>query len=313
MENIKQKTTPKDFFLWLGAMVTLYVSVISVILLVHQYIDIWFPNQALTYGDPYSGAIRFAIASLFVMYPLFVWIMWMLHKDLRAHPEKKEIWVRRWLVFLTLFIAGLAMAIDVISVVYVYLQGDLAIRFILKAVTVLVVLGASFWYYLNELKGTWETKANLSKTVGIVASLAVIVAVVSSFFIIGSPETARLMKLDQQKVNDLQMIQSQVVTYWQQKGKLPGSMSDLEDPLSYFTVPKDPQTGESYTYTPGEGMAFSVCATFNRASSDFSQGSDVARPSMPAGYPSNENWKHDVGDKCFERVIDPDLFPPYKK
>jgi hypothetical protein len=311
METIKPKTTPKDFFLWLAAMVTLYVSAVSLILLAHQYIDIYFPNQLLTYGDPYSGAIRFAIASLLVMYPLFVWIMWVLHKDIRLNPEKKEIWVRRWLVFLTLFIAGLAMAIDVISVVYVYLQGDLAVRFVLKALTILLVLGAGFWYYLEELKGTWESKAGLSKSVGAIVSLVVLATVVASFFIIGSPESARLMKLDDQKVMDLQNIQYQVLNYWQQKEKLPGALSDLEDPLSGFVAPKDPQSGEAYVYKPGEGMSFSLCATFNKPSRG-SEG-DTTRPAMPIGDVYNENWLHEAGEKCFERIIDPERYPPYTK
>ena len=312
MENnsIKPKTTPKDFFLWLGAMVTLYVSAVSLILLIHQYIDIFFPNQVLNYGDPYSGAIRFAIASLLVMYPLFVWIMWVLHKDIRENPEKKELWVRRWLVFLTLFISGLTMAGDIISVIYVYLQGDLSVRFALKALTILVVLGAGFWYFLNELKGAWEVKAGLSKAIGAVVSVIVLGTVAASFFIIGSPESARLMKLDDQKVMDLQNIQYQVVNYWQQKQKFPASISDLEDPLMGFVAPKDPQTGEAYVYKPGEGMSFSVCATFNLPSR--SSGTDISRP-VPVGDLYNENWTHEAGEKCFERIIDPERFPPYKK
>jgi hypothetical protein len=140
MDTVKPKTTPKDFFLWLGAMVALYISAVSFILLSHQYIDIWFPNEMIMYGDPYSGPIRFAIASLLVMFPLFVWLLRMIHQDIRKVPEKKEIWVRRWLVFVTLFIAGLVMAIDIIILINSYLQGDLSIRFALKAGVVFAVL-----------------------------------------------------------------------------------------------------------------------------------------------------------------------------
>lgn len=309
----KPKVTPKDFFLWLGAMVTLYVSAVSLIILIHQYIEIYFPNQLITYGDPYSGAIRFAIASLVVMYPLFVWLMFTLHKDIRKEPLKKELWVRRWLVFLTLFVAGLAMAIDVISVIYVYLQGDLAVRFVLKALAILMILGAGFMYFLHELKGTWEAKASLSKTIGGIVSVIVLGTVVASFFIIGSPESARLMKLDEQKVADLQNIQYQVLNYWQQKEKLPASLKDLEDPLSGFISPKDSQTGESYIYKPGEGMSFSLCATFNVPSSDVVRTDSSPMRPLPAIGPSNENWRHETGATCFERVIDPERYPPYKK
>lgn len=302
----KPKTTPKDFFLWLGAMIALYVSATSLILLFHQYIDALLPDRAVVYGDPYSGPIRFAFASLIVMFPLFVWFMRILHKDIRTNPEKKEIWVRRWMVFLTIFLAGLTMAIDVIATIYVYLQGDLSVRFVLKALAILLVLGSGFWYFLEELKGTWERKAKLSMGIAAVVSAAVLISLGASFFIIGSPQTARLAKLDQQRLSDLQNIQWQVVSFWQQKEKLPASMADLEDPLSGFVAPKDPETGEAYVYKAGEGMSFSLCATFSLESSD---ASDMTMPALP----DDQNWKHGKGEACFERVIDPDRYPPYPK
>ncbi|MBX9765512.1 hypothetical protein K2X83_02635 [Patescibacteria group bacterium] len=313
VEAVKPKTTPKDFFLWLGAMVALYVSAVSLILLSHTYIEVWFPDLAVVYGDPYSGPIRFAIASLVVMFPLFIWFLRMLHQDIQKTPEKKEIWVRRWLVMLTLFIAGLAMAIDVIILINTYLQGDVTTRFALKALSVLVILLGVFWYFLEELRGTWERKVALSTGIGIGVSLIVAVAVVASFFIIGSPETARHMRYDDQKVADLQNIQWQLVNFWQLKQTLPESLEELKDPIGGYTVPVDTQTGESYRYERTSNSSFKICAIFNAPSRETMRTDSSPMRPLPAIDPSNENWIHGVGETCFDRTVDPERYPPFKK
>jgi len=210
----KPRVTPKDFFLWLGAMAALYVATVSLITLLFQYINILFPS-ALEYSDAYSGAIRFSIAALVVVFPLFIFLMRVLHQALRKHPEKKELWVRKWLIFLTLFIAGVTIAIDLIVLVNTFLNGDLSSRFLWKALTILVVIGAGFLYYAYELKGRWEQNAKQSVTIAGLVSAVVIVAIVSGFFLIGSPTAQRLERLDAEKVNDLSNIQSQIVSFWQ--------------------------------------------------------------------------------------------------
>lgn len=312
--QVKAKVTAKDFFLWLGAMVALYVSATSLILLVHQYINVFFPN-ALDYAPSYSSSMRFAIASLVVFFPLYVWLTRMLHQDIRKTPEKQELWVRKWLIFLTLFVAGITMAIDLVMLVNTFLNGDITTRFILKALTILIVIGAGFWYYLNELKGKWEEKKKESTIVAFVVSGIVLATIVSAFFIIGSPQTERFARFDEQKTSDLQSVQWQIVSYWQQKEKLPTTISDLEDPLTGFVAPRDPQTGLPYVYESTGAMSFKLCADFNAPSRDM-LADGKTRPSAPqpiGGELANENWKHDKGTVCFDRTIDPERFPVLKK
>lgn len=312
--QVKAKVTAKDFFLWLGAMVALYVSATSLILLVHQYINVFFPN-ALDYAPSYSSSMRFAIASLVVFFPLYVWLTRMLHQDIRQTPLKQELWVRKWLIFLTLFVAGITMAIDLVMLVNTFLNGDITTRFILKALTILVVIGGGFWYYLNELQGKWEEKKKESTIVAGIVSVIVLATIVSAFFIIGSPQTERLARFDEQKTSDLQSIQWQIVSYWQQKEKLPTAISDLEDPLTGFVAPKDPQTSLTYTYESTGAMSFKLCADFNAPSRDMlSDGKTrpIVAPSMGVDL-ANENWKHNSGTVCFDRTIDPERFPVFKK
>lgn len=302
----KSRVTAVDFFLWLGAMVALYVSATSLILLIHQYINALFPD-ALAYGDPYSGAIRFSIASLIVIFPLYIYLTRVVHQMIRRNPEKKDLWVRKWLIFLTLFVAGATMAIDLVMLINNFLSGDLTVRFALKALSILVVIGSGFWYYLSELKGRWETKEQQSKMIGAGVAVIVLASVIGGFFIIGSPFSERQYRFDDTRVGDLTNIQYQVLSYWQSKEKFPATISDLNDPLSGVTVPVDPETGAAYEYRATGALTFELCATFSKPSRN--QSGAMTRPAYPG---SDDNWQHDAGHQCFTRTIDPDRYPPVK-
>jgi type II secretory pathway pseudopilin PulG len=171
---------------------------------------------------------------------------------------------------------------------------------------VLLVAGAGFLHFMADLWGYWAKNPHYALSVtGAVAAL-VVISIVAGFFIIGTPGQARQQRLDDQRVSDLMNIQWQVVSYWQQKQKLPASINDLEDPISGYSNPRDPETGEPYAYRPGEGMSFSLCATFSGPSNANRQGL-----TMPMGAGALEgDWKHGAGETCFERTIDPERYPP---
>ena len=317
MTENKLKLTPRDFFLYLGAMAALYTSAGSLIALFFQYIEVIFPDRLDFYFDPYSSSIRFSIASLVVVFPLYIFLVKFLNADLRRHPEKKELWIRRWLVYLTLFAAGIAVIGDLVALINTFLGGEITVRFVLKVLAVLVVALSVFGYYFLDLRGKWERESGLARWIGWLALIFVFAAVVSGFFIFGSPQTQRLMRFDLQRVADLQMIQSQVVNYWQAKEKLPVSLEDLADPLVGFAVPRDPQNDSPYGYRVVSGLTFNLCANFSRES--FAPTPQVkTRPFYPVYHESvpaladDANWEHGEGEKCFERTIDPEKFPPWQ-
>ncbi|MEX0652297.1 MAG: DUF5671 domain-containing protein [Candidatus Paceibacterota bacterium] len=311
------KTTPRDFFFLIATFATLYISAVSLLTLLFQYIDILFGDtlQSLYY-DPYSGAIRFSIASLIIIFPLYLYLTRSLNQEVRAHPEKKELGVRKWLIYLTLFIAGTTIIIDLIVLINTFLGGEvLTSGFILKVLSIIIVIGGVFMYYLQDLKGTWEKSKSLSQIIGGVVTLMVLTSIIGGFFIIGSPQTQRLMRFDQDKINDLSSIQWQVVTYFQQKETLPQTLAELEDPLTGFILPTDAQTDTAYSYEVVEGLTFKLCADFNKESKGYTHAEPKAvrlESSVRYGGFDNENWAHGEGETCFERTIDPDKFPAFK-
>lgn len=304
-----KRNLPRDVFLHLFAMIALYWVAISFIMLCWQYINYFFPDAlSLRYGyQSYVGAIRFAVASLIIIFPLFILATWYLNKIYKRESQVRESKIRKWLIYLTLFAAALIIIGDLVSVIYNFLGGDITIRFVLKALSVLVVAGVVFSYYLDDVRRQEPSK--LAKYYAWASSAIILLLVVGAFFIIGSPQSARLMQLDDQRIGDLQNIQYQVVNYWQRKGQLPNSLADVNDPLSNYMAPNDPETNQPYEYNVKDAvkLTFELCATFSLAGSQ----SGIGPKTVPVPYGDlySQAWDHEKGRTCFERTIDPQLYP----
>jgi hypothetical protein len=179
----KPKVTPKDFFLWAGAMVALYGSVISFIALLFQYINYAFPDPlAYYYADPFSGGIRFAMATLIVLVPVTIILMRLIRQDIQQSPGKSDLWIRRWALFLTVFVAGAAVVGDLITLINYFLGGDITMRFILKVAVLLLVAGAVFLHFLADLRGYWTKNSGKAQLMGYAMGAVVFIAIVSGFF-----------------------------------------------------------------------------------------------------------------------------------
>ncbi len=300
----EERATAKDFFLYLAILISLYVSVFSLVKLLFETIDYAFPDQ-LSYVDPYSSAIRWAVASLIIMFPLFGIFSRLVGKEIATRPGKKEISFRKWFIFITLFLTGLAMAIDLIALIYTFLDGEITTRFILKVLVLIVAAGLVFLYYFRDMRGRimrgsrWFT----------LAALIVVASVVAGFTVMGSPSVAREKRFDERRVQDLQSIQWQIVNFWQQKGKLPAKLEDLNDPISSFMVPTDPRTGTAYEYriTDQTKLGFELCADFETEGVNNSLTPYATKPMAPGEVP--DTWTHSAEKTCFERTIDPELYP----
>ena len=60
----KPKATPKDFFLWAGAMVSLYGGTVAFINLIFDYINYAFPDALSYYYNPYQGSVAYEMSLL---------------------------------------------------------------------------------------------------------------------------------------------------------------------------------------------------------------------------------------------------------
>ncbi len=142
----------------------------------------------------------------------------------------------------------------------------------------------------------------------------VLAAVVAGFFIVGSPKSERLHRLDDQRVGNLQFIQSEIVNYWVNKARLPVKLSDLADNIRGISVPNDPETSADYEYLIKGPLAFSLCASFSLPTAGAASESVRIAAPKPVTYPGypygQDNWQHAAGRVCFDRAIDKDFYKP---
>lgn len=155
--RIRPRVTPQDFFLHLFSMIALYVSAASFLTIVFQMINIYIPD-ALDYHG-YTGEaqekirlIRSALASLIILFPAFFGSTWYLNRMYVRIPEKQHLWIRKWLVYFTLFVASFILLGDLVALVNSMLNGEVRMRFYAKTAGVFFVAGSIFWYYVCDIR-----------------------------------------------------------------------------------------------------------------------------------------------------------------
>lgn len=301
-----EKNTPRDFFLHAGAFASLYFSVIALIVLVFSVLEYVLPDNLqymATYYDPYSGSVRFAIASLLVLAPLFIYLFSILEREARTNPERNRMSMRKWLTYVTLFIAGATIAGDTILVIDSFLGGELPMLFVLKVLVIFVIMGLGLVFFLLDIKNYWIQHVAHLRYFGMGILAMVLAAIVGGMLLIGSPMTQRNMRIDAQQISDLNMLSENIVQFWQRKGTLPSELVDIEDDLLGISVPKSPEGQPPYVYNVKSDLSFELCASFL---TDTTQDAQTDK----RGFLTSEmRWQHSIGKTCFSRTIDPKLFP----
>jgi hypothetical protein len=118
-----------------------------------------------------------------------------------------------------------------------------------------------------------------------VVGTAVVAAIVSGLFLIGSPFAERSRRLDLIRVEDLRQLTRAIDLYWKGEGKLPASVDALATvPDASFRSKMDPYTAEPYSYHVLDGSRYELCATFEEVDGEY----------------GDRFWAHAVGRKCFE-------------
>jgi hypothetical protein len=315
---MKHRTSPKDFFLYLAALVALYVVVVSMLRLWFEIINTIFPDPLEYHYGFADGSLRAAMAALIVMFPLHLYLARLWNQAMRREPEKKEIWVRKWFVYLTLFVAGVTLAVDLIVLIDRFLGGELTARFVFKVVAVFLAAGAVFGYFLYDLKRDVARPDRRLKLFAAAASFVVLGSIVGGFLVIGSPKEARLRRLDDERLMHLQEIQWQVLEYRRVRGELPENLEALRAGIGY-ALSFDPETGEQYTLRSVDENTFELCTIFGTESKTDARGkTPYARPyyapepaaPLRAGergeliIANGNDWEHGTGETCFRRVIE---------
>jgi hypothetical protein len=143
--------TAREAFLYLLVFSTLYFAAWNLGSLLFIFIDRAFPDAAMGAGY-FAEAQRWSTASVIIGFPVFLLLARYIGKQIELNPFKRLSPARRWLTYLTLFLAAGALLGDVTTLLFNLLGGDLTIRFVLKILVVALIAGSCFTYYLLDLR-----------------------------------------------------------------------------------------------------------------------------------------------------------------
>lgn len=122
-------------------------------------------------------------------------------------------------------------------------------------------------------------------TAGII--LLVIVVIGYGLYLVGSPGEARLRRLDERRVEDLQSLRSHIDAHWARERRVPAALADLKTAPSDTSQLRDPITHEPYGYRATSDSTFELCAKFDRPSEEERRG------------PRDSWWGHGQGEHCY--------------
>ncbi len=149
----RPQLSARDAFHYLVLFTALYLSAYHLGSLLFDLINRAWPDPAMNPGwrSP-EESIRWSIASIVIAFPVFLFVGRYLNRELLRSPAKRLSAVRRWLTYLTLFVAAGFLIGDLITLVFNVLGGELTIRFVLKVIVAGVISGTIFGYYLWDLR-----------------------------------------------------------------------------------------------------------------------------------------------------------------
>ncbi|MEK7638891.1 MAG: DUF5671 domain-containing protein [Patescibacteria group bacterium] len=297
-----EKNAAKHFVLQLGSLISLYLSLSFLLVLLFGLVNIKFPDAAEGSWaiESASSAIRIGIAMAIVFFPTYLLVTRAVNKNRRAADSGSYLGLTRWLIYLSLLVGGGALLVDLVVVIMTFLEGEITQRFILKAVAVLVVIGAAFHYYLLDARGYWLKHEQKSILFAIGTIVVTLVALAYGFMNIKSPVEVRERRLDDAQVQDLQQIQSLLQEYVFVNNALPATLEALPTAIP---LPQAPEDRPAYEYRLTE-RGFALCATFATATPSEEYYGSYARPVEEKGVILNpDSWQHPSGSYCFERIV----------
>lgn len=286
----------RDAFLYLVLFSTLYTAAWSLGSLCFDLLNAWLPDAA---DAPYvrsglADSMRWSVAGLLIAFPLFAWLARLLARELREDPAKRLSSVRRWLTYLTLFIAATALVCDLVALVYNVLGGELGLRFVLKVLVVGAIAGTVFGWYLRDLRRdeTGRAAKDTGNAVLGIATVAVVAVLAAAFVMMGSPSLQREVAIDRHRVSDLQRLESAVERWYRDRGALPTSLEQLRAQPGLDLPGEDPVTGGPYVYRAHAGGVYELCARFATDTAD-GRGDGLRA--------AGDEWAHGMGERCFRR------------
>jgi len=294
----KDNSSAKFAFMYGIALVSLVITAVSTGNVIFQIINKYIEETGSLYSGTYTlSALRMAIAALFIAAPIYFITTARINKNFNAGNLREDMIVRKWLSYFILFISSVVMIGYFIGIFYSFLEGELTTKFILKAMTALIIAATVFSYYFYDItkKEAGKERDKISM-VYFWVSLTVILAVfVSGIAFVESPSVTRKKRQDSEVTNRLLQIDSAISEFYKENGVLPEDLKELPEKVAYFDEEaiKNPITGKEVEYKVTSLKKYELCTEFqlsNKNDKDYD-------------YYVSMDWKHEEGRDCFLRTV----------
>ncbi len=295
----------REAFLYLLLFVALYLVAYHCGTILFAFIEHQFPDAAMGDGriELARDWVRFSVATLLVAFPVYLFTARLTGRAVARDPEKRNSGVRRWLTYLTLFVAACVLIGDFIAVLLGVLKGELSMRFMLKASVVAAIAGFLFTHYMGGLKRDEDDapRAAMPSWLARAVAVAVLAVTVLGMVIAGAPARVRLEALDQHRIDDLYTISNDIIGFHTVQSRAPATLDELlaKQPGVSSSRVQDPVTHAPYEYAVVDSLTFELCAAFDRPDS-----------TGPYGRATVPFWRHGAGRTCFTFAFRPNLGAP---
>jgi hypothetical protein len=281
------------------SLVSLAFTATCVGVVVFQIINKLIPDAVNFYQGRFEpDALKFSIAAIIIAAPIYYLTSWQINKSLRSGALLKDAAVRRWLTYFILFVASVTMIGWFIRTIYNFLDGEMTVKFILKAVTAIFIAAAVFSYYFFDIRRDKVEEKDRIIKIYFYASLALVLVVLASAFAFSpSPTETRGKKQDNETLNRFSMIDGALNSFYSEKKKLPESLKELVSDRKFLAERyiNDAVSGEEFGYKVlTDKKSYELCATFK-----FSNRTDDG---LMDEY-LKDRWPHDAGYQCVNQGV----------
>jgi len=296
----------KYAFYYLLSLVALIFTALSVGMIAFGVINKTI-TDALNIGA--GDSLKFAISAIIIATPIFFVMQNLINRGLRLGELTKESGVRRWLTYFILLVSSVTILGVFIGIILSFLNGELTLSFILKALSMIVISATIFSFYLYDIKRENVIEKNPVMRIFFFASLSLIViAFVTSWFFVESPALTRAKRLDQNIINNIANLENAVNSYYDKYKKLPDTIDEIKNNKDIYLDLKslsDPESGATISYNKTGDKSFEFCANFRTDTRNVDPRTDTTYYSDPtklhlAGYQciSGQAWLISAKDQA---------------
>ena len=148
-----------DVFEHILMFISLFVFVIALIFMLNQFVEVFLPDPlkynylgGYSNSNWYDETIKVPLAMIIVSFPLFSFLFIRIQKRTHLNPLLRKMLSRKILIYLTLIVTFVTLLINVTSIIFNFLNGDLSMNFLAHFTVTTVICATVFSYFVRVVK-----------------------------------------------------------------------------------------------------------------------------------------------------------------